>query len=530
VSPKILKPVLINGTWRKAFSPVGSFQAVNPTKGTKLDDSYPISSFAEVEESLEAAHEAGKALFKTPPEGVADFLEAFAESIEGHADELVEISHLETALPKEPRLRSTELPRTTNQLRQAAQAARERSWCRATIDTKANLRSKYAPLGGGIVVFGPNNFPFAFNPAAGGDFAAAVAAGNPVIAKANPGHPGTTKLFAELAFKCIKKAGLPKGTFQMIYHLRPEDGLKLVAHPLVGATSFTGGRPAGLRLKEAAEQAGKLIYLEMSSVNPIFILPGALRERPEAIAEELFNSCALGTGQFCTKPGVFVLLHNEESKGFFGTIKKLFEQLPAGFLVGQNVLNGIEAALKAMQDAGAQIMTGGKKLEGPGFCYQNTLLRVSGEIFLKNPKALQHEAFGTIALAVFADDFDQMTEIATALEGNLTAGIYSHTLEEDERFYSLLEPILRRKVGRLLNDKMPTGVTVSPAMAHGGPFPASGHPGFTAVGIPASLLRFAALHCYDNVRPNRLPAELRDKNPTGRMWRMIDGEWTQRDV
>ena len=530
MSPKILKPVLINGSWRKAFSPVGSFHAVNPTTGSQLDDPYPISSFAEVEEALEAAHEAAKALFKTPSEAIANFLEAFAESIEGHADELVEIAHLETALPKGPRLRSTELPRTTNQLRQAACAARDRSWCRATIDTKANLRSKYAPLGASVVVFGPNNFPFAFNAAAGGDCAAAVAARNPVIAKSNPGHPGTTKLFAELAFRCIQRASLPKGIFQMIYHLRPEDGIRLVAHPLVGATSFTGSRPAGLRLKEAAEQAGKLIYLEMSSVNPIFILPGALRERPEAIAGDLFNSCALGTGQFCTKLGVIILMHNEESERFFGMIKELFEQPPAGFLVGQNVLDGIGAALKTIQDVGAQIVTGGKKLEGQGFRYENTLLRVSGEIFLKNPKALQHEAFGTVALTVFAKDFDQMTEIANSLEGTLTASIYSHTQEEDEQFYSPLDPILRRKVGRLLNDKMPTGVTVSPAMVHGGPFPASGHPGFTAVGIPASLLRFAALHCYDNVRQNRLPAELRDKNPTGRMWRMIDGEWTQRDV
>ena len=525
-----LQRVLVNAAWREAYSPVGSFQAVNPSTGTRLKDIYPISSFAEVEEALEAGHAAANALFKTLPEAIAAFLENFAGSIESHADELVEIAHLETALPKEPRLKSTELPRTTNQLRQAAQAARGRSWCRATIDTKANIRSKYGPLGGPVVVFGPNNFPFAFNSAAGGDFAAAIAAGNPVLAKANPGHPGTTKMFAELAFESVKKAGLPRGIFQLIYHLRPEDGLRLVSHHLVGATSFTGSRPAGLRLKEAAEKAGKLIYLEMSSVNPIFILPGALKERADSIASDLFNSCMMGAGQFCTKPGLVVLVRDEHGEEFLRIVRKLFEQPPTGFLLGQNVLDGIESAIKTMKNAGAQIVTGGEKLEGPGFRYANTLLRVAGEIFLKSLKPFQQEAFGTVALMVFAKDFNEMLDIAAALEGNLTGSIYSHSAYQDENLYTRLEPILRRKVGRLLNDKMPTGVAVSPAMVHGGPFPASGHPGFTAVGIPASLLRFAALQSYDNVRPNRLPPELQDKNPTGRMWRLIDGDWTQRDI
>jgi NADP-dependent aldehyde dehydrogenase len=525
-----LQPVLVNAAWREAVSPVGTFQAVNPSTGTRLNDIYPISSFVEVEEALEAAHAAANALSKMPPEAIANFLENFAGSIEMRADELVEIAHLETALPKEPRLKSTELPRTVNQLRQAAQTVRDRSWCRATIDTKANIRSKYGPLGGPVVLLGPNNFPFAFNSAAGGDFAAAIAAGNPVLAKANPGHPGTTKMFAELAFESVTRAGLPEAAVQLIYHLRPEDGLRLVSHHLVGATSFTGSRPAGLRLKEAAEKAGKLIYLEMSSVNPIFILPGALKERADSIASDLFNSCALGTGQFCTKPGLIVLVRDDQSEEFLRIARKLFEQPPAGFLLGQSVLDGIESAIQTMKNAGARIESGGAKLEGPGFRYANTLLRVSADIFLQNPAALQQEAFGTVTIVVFAKDFDQMTKVAVTLEGNLTASIYGPSADHDENLYGQLEPILRRKVGRLLNDKMPTGVTVSPAMVHGGPFPASGHPGFTAVGIPASLLRFAALHCFDNVRRNRLPAELRDKNPTGRMWRLIDGDWTQRDI
>ncbi|MGB8951403.1 MAG: aldehyde dehydrogenase (NADP(+)) [Candidatus Aminicenantales bacterium] len=525
-----LQPVLINGVWRQSLSPMGSFSPVNPANKISLTDHFPISNFEEAETALQAGKKAACALRSCSPEAVADFLENFARMIEERSHELVGLAHLETALPKEPRLRSVELPRTTHQLQQAAAAVRDRSWCRAVIDTKAGIRSKYGPLGCPVIVFGPNNFPFAFNSAAGGDFAAAIAAGNPVLAKANPGHPGTTKIFTELAFKTLQQSGLPPATVQLIYHLQPEDGLKLVSHPLVGATAFTGSRPSGLRLKEAADRAGKLIYLEMSSVNPIFILLGALKERREEIAGELLSSCTLGSGQFCTKPGLVILEQGAESEKFLLVLQRLFEQMPAGVLLGQRVLDGIESAVDVMKKYGAQVAAGGRAIDGPGYRFANTLLRLSGDQFLEHPEELEQEAFGATSLLVFSRNFQQMLDIAEVLKGNLTGSIYSHRQGEDDNLYLWLESILRQKVGRLLNDKMPTGVAVSPAMVHGGPFPATGHPGFTSVGIPSSLLRFAALHCYDNVRPHRLPPELGDKNPTGRMWRMIDGEWTQQDV
>ena len=440
------------------------------------------------------------------------------------------MASLETGLAEEPRLRSVELPRTINQLRQAASAALDRSWCRATIDTKKNIRSKYGSLDGPVAVFSPNNFPFAFNSIAGGDFAAAIATGNPVIAKANPGHPGTTKIFAEAAFEAVQMTRLHQATVQLLYHFQPEDGLKLVAHPLVGATAFTGSQTAGLRLKEAADRAGKLIYLEMSSINPVFILPGAVKERQDEIAMELFHSCTLGSGQFCTNPGLVVLLKDESGDAFLQEVSRLFQSVLAGRLLNSQILKDIATAIECLQKYGAEIVTGGKKINTTGYCFANTLLRVSGEVFGKHPKALQTEAFGPVSLFVFAGDEAQIVEIATHLEGNLTGSIYSHSKGKDNPLYNRIEPVLRKKVGRLLNDKMPTGVAVTPAMHHGGPYPATGHPGFTAVGIPASLLRFAALECYDNVRQDRLPVELQDQNPTGEMWRFIDGEWTQRDI
>jgi len=524
------EPVLIAGEWRKAEHPLGTFTAVDPATKAPLAARYPVSSFDDLALALRAADDAAAALRNVRRDDIARFLEQYAREIESETDALADVAARETGLPASPRLRQVELPRTTNQLRQAAAAARDRSWCHATIDSKTNIRSCYAALGGAVVVFGPNNFPFAFNSVAGGDFAAAIAAGNPVIGKANTGHPGTTQLLAQCAHRALGACGLPASMVQLIYRTPPELGFKLVSHPSVGATGFTGSKGAGLQLKEAADRAGKPIYLEMSSVNPVFMLQGALAERGAALAKELYDSCALGAGQFCTRPGITVLIHDEDGASFVGELTAHFQRATPGTLLGESGLRAIAAGLSELLEHGAEIVTGGGPVEGPRFCFANTLLRVSGKSFLASPHALQAEAFGTVNMVVLADDLAQMVEIAGHLEGSLTGCVYSDSRGKDDDAYRRVAPVLRQKVGRLLNDKMPTGVAVSPAMNHGGPYPATGHPGFTAVGIPASLLRFAALHCYDNVRPHRLPEELGDRNPTGSMWRFIDGAWSQGDV
>lgn len=525
-----LQPILIDGTWHPAEEPVDSFQALNPATGETLPDEYPVSRFAELERMLEAGREAVKALRSVAPDTLADFLDAFAANIEDRADALVESAHRETALAASPRLADIELPRTTDQLRQAARAARDRSWCHATIDTEADIRSRFEPLGGPVVIMGPNNFPFAFNAISGGDFAAAIAAGNPVIAKAHPGHPGTTRIFAEAALDAAQATGVPDAMVQMFYHTEPKSGLKLVAHNLTGATAFTGSQQAGLALKEAADEAGNPIYLEMSSVNPVFMLEGALDERLDDLVGELTTSCGLGAGQFCTNPGLVILPEGELAETFAERLTEAFEKAGEGVLLTPGGPQQIADAIAVWQENGAELLTGGAPIEGPGYRFENTLLRVSGEDFLTHPDALQTEAFGTASLLVVADDVEQMTVIAEQIEGNLTGCIYSHTEGADEAAYERIEPVLRERVGRILNDKMPTGVAVTPAMVHGGPYPATGHPGFTAVGIPASLQRFAAKRCYDKVRHHRLPPALQDENPTGEMWRFIDREWTQADV
>jgi NADP-dependent aldehyde dehydrogenase len=520
--------VLIAGQWRPATASSG-FRGENPATGEVLPDEFPVSTWADCDAALDAAVDAAAALRSTPPEAIAAFLSRFAERIEARAAEIVEAAHLETALPRKPRLADVELPRTTGQLRQGAAAVVEGSWALPTIDTKLEIRSMLAPIGP-VLVFGPNNFPFAFNSVSGGDFVAAIAAGNPVIAKANSSHPNTTRLLAEEAFAALGDTGLPLTTVQLIYRTSHADGERLVADPRTGATGYTGSRSAGLTLKAAADAAGKPIYLELSSINPVLLLPGALEERGDALVAELVGSCLMGTGQFCTSPSLVMLFAGEPTERFISAARERLEATPPTPLLSKAVARTLGTSVGQLRAAGATLVAGGSAIEGPGYRHANTLLRVDGEQFLRSPHELQTEAFGNVSLAVVVRDADEATEVLEHLEGNLTGCIYSDTRGADDALYARVEPVLRPRVGRLLNDKMPTGVAVSSAMNHGGPYPSTGHPGFTAVGIPASLRRFAALYSYDNVRQSRLPELLRDVNPGGRAWRLIDGAWTRSDV
>jgi NADP-dependent aldehyde dehydrogenase len=523
-----LQNVLIAGRWRAANS-AGTFHAENPQTKQPLPDEYPISTWQDCDAALTAAATAAAEMRALPAEKLAAYLEAFAVHIEQRKDELVQMAHLETGLPVSPRLADGELPRTMNQLRQSAAAAREGSWALPTIDTKNNLRSMLGPLGP-VCVFGPNNFPFAYNSAAGGDFASAIATGNPVIAKANSSHPGVTRLLAEAAHAAAEELGMPSATVQMIYRTSHADGERLVADPRNGATGYTGSRAAGLKLKAAADAAGKPIYLELSSVNPVVILPGALSERLDAIVNDFCTSCLMACGQFCTNPGLIILIAGKPTDDFIAAAVARFQAAPVGTLLSGGVAKSLAQGIATLASSGAEVLVGGSSGGGQGYSYANTLLRVSGQQFLQNPEALQTEAFGNESLLVVASDEDEVAAILDRLEGNLTGSIYSNMHATDDALYNELAPILRQKVGRLLNDKMPTGVAVSAAMNHGGPYPATGHPGFTAVGVPAALRRFAMLHSYDAVRHHRLPLALQDTNPSGYMWRLIDGKWSRGDV
>ncbi len=519
--------VLIDGRWQESDS-TGTFQADDPRAAQPIPENYPVSSWAECEAALDAATAAFQKLQKLPRERIADFLELYANRIDARVDEISAMAARETALPVEPRLAAIELPRTTGQLRQAAEAVRSQSWCSPVIDTNTNIRSCYAAIGP-VAVFGPNNFPLAFGSISGGDFAAAIAAGNPVIAKANSMHPGTTRLLAEQANSAAQEAGLPAGTVQLIYRTSHSDGEELARDPRLASIGYTGSRSAGLKLKAAADSVGKPIYLELSSINPVVILSGALSERGDEIADELAASCLMGTGQFCTSPGLIVLQESDSSESFVTRLSEKFASAPVGTLLSKSGQSGLAAAINDLTSSGAECLCGGAEGGGSGYSYQNTILKIRGDQFLADPETLQTEAFGNATMLVLTSSVEQTAQVLAALEGNLTGCVYSALDGSDDPVYDEIVPHLRQRVGRLLNDKMPTGVAVSPAMNHGGPFPATGHPAFTAVGIPAAIFRFSMLQCFDSIRPHRLPDVLQDENP-GRVWRMIDGQWSTEDV
>ncbi|MEZ6146868.1 MAG: aldehyde dehydrogenase family protein [Planctomycetaceae bacterium] len=408
------QPLLINGTWRESTG-AETFQAVNPATKQTMPDEFPVSPWSEVEETLKAADVAFTTIRSWPGERFAAFLESYANIIEARTDSIVDLAHQETGLPVEPRLKNVELPRKTNQLRLAAAAARDGSWVNATIDTAAGIRSQLAPIGP-VAVFGPNNFPLAFNSIAGGDFAAAVAAGNPVIAKGHSSHPGTTRLLAEAAHEAAQATDMPPGFVQLIYRTSHQDGAKLVSHRLLGASGYTGSRHAGLVLKEAADRVGKPIYLELSSINPVFILPGALLERGDALAEEFSTSCLMGAGQFCTNPGIVVLKAGTEADQFVDAVSAAFAKATPGTLLSGGVEQNFRAGLVALQRAGAEVLTGNEPADSGRFCYANTLLKVTGDKFLENPHGLQEEAFGNASLFVIASDEDQLARISEQFE------------------------------------------------------------------------------------------------------------------
>jgi len=268
---------------------------------------------------------------------------------------------------------------------------------------------------------------------------------------------------------------MPHSAVQLVYRLSHSDGERLVSDRRVGASAYTGGRHSGLALKRAADAAGRPFYAELSSINPVVVLPGALRERLDAIVDEFTASCLMGTGQFCTNPGLILVLEGSESERFIERAAERFRAAPSGTLLSEGVGRTLVSSLGTWVRAGAHTVVGNASSVSAGYSLANTLMRVTGAAFLERPAELQTEAFGNASLVVVAHDAAEAKHVIDVLDGNLTGCVYSARNGEDESLYDALAPALRRHVGRLLNDKMPTGVAVSPAMQHGGPFPATGH-------------------------------------------------------
>ena len=502
-----------------------AFQALNPATGELLDPHYYSASAAEVDQAAQLAAEASPTLAAASGALKGALLRDIAARLDALQQTLAERAHLETALPM-PRLLG-EVTRTTTQLRLFASLVEEGSWVDARLDTplpdrkplpRPSLRSMLRPIGP-VVVFGPSNFPLAFS-VAGGDTASALAAGCPVIVKAHAAHPGTSELVAEAMQQAVAASGLPKGVFSLLFDSGIEVGTALVRHSLVQAVAFTGSLGAGRALMDmaAARSCPIPCFAEMASTNPIFLLPGALRGGPEALAQSLFNSFTLGAGQMCTKPGIVLVPEQQEAKRFQSKLIELVKQSTPFTLLTAGISRAYSQAADARASQAARVAQAPATPADPACPAHAQVFETSLEEFMSQPE-LAEELFGPDTVLVHCPSPADYLRVAKSLEGHLTAAIFG--TEEDLAAHRDLIAVLEQKVGRLIFNGFPTGVEVSTAMVHGGPYPSTSNPRYTSVGTGA-ILRFARPICFQSFPDGVMPEELQAANPLG-ILRQIDG-------
>jgi NADP-dependent aldehyde dehydrogenase len=506
----------------------GTVRAYDPARQTTLEPEFGLATGADVQQACTLAEQAFDAYRATSPAQRATFLETIAQRILDIGPALIERAGLESGLPQ-ARLEG-ERGRTVNQLRLFAKVVRDGHWLQATIDPalpqrmppRQDLRMRKIPLGP-VAVFGASNFPLAFS-VAGGDTASALAAGCPVVVKAHSAHLGTSELVAKAVQQAVADCGLPEGVFSMLIGEGRDIGQSLVAHPAIKAVGFTGSRQGGLALMRtaAAREEPIPVYAEMSSINPMFMLPGALAEKGAALAQGFVDSLTLGVGQFCTNPGLAI--------GLAGAQFDAFRDAAAAALPGKGAGTMLTAGIHKAYLDGVQRYSGteGVRLvarggdQGAGCAAQAALYQCEAATFLASPD-LKEEIFGPASLLIGCRDEAEMLALANHFEGQLTATV--HAAASDRALAAALLPTLERKAGRILFNGFPTGVEVSHAMVHGGPFPATSDSRSTSVGATA-IERFLRPVCYQDVPAGLLPEELGDDNPWN-LARIVDGQMTQ---
>lgn len=504
------------------------FKAINPATGERIEPGFASATAEDADRAVRLAADAAPIWARLSGEWRHEFLRHIADSLEAKADDLIARACLETGLP-EARLRG-EVARTVWQLRLYGAAAETGDWLDVRIETtdaarkplpKPDHRSMKRAIGP-VVVFGSSNFPFAYS-VAGGDTASAFAAGCPVIVKAHPAHPGTSELVGRLILHAVRDCGLPEGTFSLLFDAGFDVGQALVPHPLVKAVGFTGSLRGGRALADlAAARAEPIpVYAEMGSINPVFILPGAMAERGAALVEGLHASATLGVGQFCTNPGLIVLQRGPEAEQFVAALAAKLAATAEGAMLTPGIARAFAAGVetRALQP-GVRVLTAGK---ATGPCGAAPVWFETEARFFIGTHALAEEIFGPSALIVWCKDRAEMLAVARSLEGSLTATLQVGSTEVAAQ--GDFVDVLAVKAGRLVLNGFPTGVEVSPAMVHAGPYPATSDGGrSTSVGTRA-LDRWARLVCYQGFADELLPPELQDANPLG-LRRLVNGEWT----
>ncbi|WOF22230.1 aldehyde dehydrogenase (NADP(+)) [Microbacterium betulae] len=501
----------------------GTTHAVSPATGERLDPPYTLLDVDQVAAATTAAAEASGPFSTLEPAAHAAFLDGVADRIDALGEALVERAALETGLPA---ARITgERARTTGQLRLFASVVRQGDHRGVRIDPAApdrrplprvDIRQRKVPLGP-VAVFGASNFPLAFS-TAGGDTASALAAGCPVVFKAHNAHPGTSELVASAIAEAIAAHGLHPGVFSLVYGPGAAVGQALVADPAIQAVGFTGSRAGGLAIVRTAQARPTPIpvYAEMSSVNPVFVLPGALDGDVDALATAYVASVTGSSGQLCTQPGVVFVPRGDAGDRFLATTTRLVDEAAGQVMLTPGIARSWREGVETRSSRAAVLARGS---EGPGGNAPAPVVHaVSSSDFLADD-ALRDEIFGAASLVVRYDGADELTTAAERIEGQLTATI--QLAERDHALAAALLPVLERKAGRILANGWPTGVEVGHAMVHGGPFPATSDSRTTSVGTLA-IERFLRPVAYQNLPDALLPAALRDANPWN-LTRRVDG-------
>lgn len=516
--------LLIGSTSVRGSGP--EIRAIDPARGVTLEPAFSTATVAEVARAAELAGEAFDAYRAVPLETRARFLEAIADNIMALGDALIERAHLETALPV-ARLQG-ERGRTVGQLRLFARVVRDGYFLDATIDPaqperqplpRADLRLSNIPLGP-VAVFGASNFPLAFS-VAGGDTASALAAGCPVVVKAHNAHPGTSELVGRAVQQAVTSLGLPEGTFSLVFGEGNETGTALVAHPAIQAVGFTGSRRGGLALVAVAQSRAVPIpvYAEMSSINPVFLMPAALEARAEKIAAGFVDSLTLGAGQFCTNPGLVIGIEGPALERFRQAVAQAVAAKGATTMLTPGIFNAYQQGSKAVAEHGDVKVVGQGAPSDPACNAAGAaVFSTTAEQFLAAPE-LEAEVFGPTSLVISCRDAGQVRAVAEHLEGQLTATLFLD--DADVEAARALLPTLERKAGRILANGYPTGVEVCHAMVHGGPFPATSAPATTSVGTLA-IRRYLRPVCYQDLPDALLPESVKRDNPLG-VPRMVDG-------
>lgn len=496
---------------------------INPVDGKALEPSYMYATEGELNKAVELA-EGAFASYKTKTGAEkATFLEQIAVEIEALGDTLINRYVAESALPAGRA--AGERGRTMGQLRLFASLLRDGSWVNAIIDKampdrqplpRTDLRSMERPLGP-VAVFGASNFPLAFS-VAGGDTVSALAAGCPVVFKAHPSHPGTSELVGKAIVAAAQKTNMPEGVFSMIYDGGIAIGQKLVMHPAIKAVGFTGSFNGGKAIFDSAAKRPEPIpvYAEMGSTNPVFVLPGIIKEKSAELAAQYLGSVNMGVGQFCTNPGVLVI--NKEEDAFLQAIAENANNAAGGVMLNEGIKNKYISEVSQNTPLSKEVGVGQKNEAAFGV---NTQIRyVETDQYLRH-KELQSEVFGPYSIVVGTDGKEDLLKLADQLSGHLTASIFG--TEEELGEYTELIQKLEQKVGRLIFNEFPTGVEVCHAMVHGGPFPATTDARSTSVGTEA-IKRFTRPVCFQNMPDALLPIELKNANPL-QIWRKVNGEF-----